>query len=86
MAKKTTTTKSPRLLRRGDVVRVPLPQGGETEEVVRGIDIIVHLANGNDVVVNSADDITLVNDSEVTEELQAQLQEMLDADAAASGE
>lgn len=64
-----------RLVRRGDVIEVqlPTPVGNEAviEEVVRSVDIIIHLANGTDVVVPPTQLLGLIPQEELPEELQA---------------
>lgn len=77
MPKSTTFKKSARLVRRGDVVQVPLSNGESTEEVVRSVGVILHLANGTDIVIESGEDVSIVKDTEINEGLQAQLQAML---------
>lgn len=63
-----------RVIRRGDVIQVqlPAPVGNEptVEEVVRSVDIIVHLANGTDVVLAPTALVGLVPQEELPEELQ----------------
>lgn len=51
---------NPRLLKKGDMVRVDLPQGGQQEELVRDLSLVLHLANGSDVRVPIDEDITTV--------------------------
>lgn len=75
MAKSKATKRSPRLMKRGDVIRVRLystDASAEVEEVVRGVDILVHLANGSDVVIPADDPIEFVTD-DISEELQEQI-------------
>lgn len=72
--------KNPRLLFRGDVVRFSLPSGGDpVEDVVRSIDIIVHLANGQDVTVSADEDIDTLDDSALSERLLQQLSDIQEA-------
>lgn len=67
--------RNPRLLRRGDVVRVTLP--GTTEpldEVLRGVSFVLHLGNGVDVHVEPNDKVLVVPPEDlsgVADEVQA---------------
>lgn len=61
------TEKSVRLAKRGDVVRIVTPLGGDDpiEEVVRDVSIILHLANGHDVRLGARDNVIVIEDDEV---------------------
>lgn len=68
--------KSPRLIKRGDVVRVTLPGGTEIDEVVRSADLLLHMANGNDVIVSLNEPLHYVVSDEVPEELRIEIEAM----------
>jgi hypothetical protein len=74
-----TTEKNPRLLRRGEVIVVQPPGSADSyEEVVREVDILIHLANGTDVTVPGNQNVTVVNDDSLTEDLRDQIEAMLE--------
>jgi hypothetical protein len=71
------TQRNSRLVKRGDVLRLTLPGGGEPyEDVVREVDIIIHMAGGVDHVVPGNAEVTVVTDEELSEQLRAQIEEM----------
>ncbi len=61
MPKKTPETRSPRLIRRGDVVQ---QKGVERSEVVRDVSVVLHLANGQDEVYHVSEAVTLADPEE----------------------
>lgn len=74
-----TEKRNPRLLKRGDVVRVPTSFGdpsGTTEDVVRSVEVVLHLANGLSVGVPVDTDVDVVLDTDVAEELKSQIAAM----------
>lgn len=74
MAKATTEKVDPRLLRPGDVVRVD-DNGSTYDEVVRYVEVVVHLGNGRAAVTRAAADafMTRVLEPDTTTELAAVL-------------
>jgi chloramphenicol 3-O-phosphotransferase len=74
-----------RLIRRGDIVQVQAaPNVDETmEEVVRGISVILHLANGQDVHVDSNSKVTVLPPDELPS--AAEVEEANRASAPADG-
>lgn len=63
---KSPETRNPRLLRRGDVVQL---KGQEVSEVVRDVSIVLHLANGQDEVYHTTEEVTMgeIDDIDPTE-------------------
>lgn len=56
-------TKNPRLVRRGDVVKI---KGNEDQsEVVRMVSVVLHLANGQDVVYDVTEDVQMGEEDDV---------------------
>lgn len=73
-------TKHPRLVRKGEVVKI---KGTELTEVVRDVTVVLHLANGQDVVygTNELVDLGELPDEPSDEEIQS----VVDADVAGDG-
>lgn len=72
-----TRSRSARLVKRGDIVRYTPPGADEPfEDVVRDVDIILHLASGMDHVVPASSDVVLADDSEITDKLRAEIEGM----------
>lgn len=71
------STRFARLVKRGDVLNVSMP-GVELpiEDVVRGVDMIIHMGNGVDHVVPANSYVEVVIDEDFTEEVKAQLERM----------
>ena len=59
MARPSTVKHSPRRISRGLVVRLP---GNGPDEVVRGVSIVLHMANGQDVVYGEEDEVLVLAD------------------------
>lgn len=51
-----TEKKNPRLLRRGDVVKL---KGTDQVEVVRNVSVVLHMANGQDVVYDVLEEVEM---------------------------
>lgn len=68
--------RSPRLAKRGDVVIVPIVGGGDVEEVVRGVSVVLHLGNGQDVIVPTNEPIRFVPPEDLSVELREQIEEL----------
>lgn len=68
--------RSPRLLRRGDVIRTTLMTGGEVEEVVRDLHVSILLGNGQAVLVPITAPVEIVPQEQLDGELVAQIEEM----------
>lgn len=62
--------KNVRLVEPGDIVVVAQQEGGE---VVRSVSVIMHLANGTDVVVDCPGEVTLDSHKKLSEKLQKQV-------------
>lgn len=70
MAKPKTEKRNPRLIRRGEVV---ISDTGH-DEVVRNVSVILHLANGADMVRPVTDDVEVVTDPQLPPEIEQALQ------------
>lgn len=60
--------RDPRKIKRGDVVQVQQPDGTVPYEVVRGVELLLHLGNGVDVIVPI--DVEIVVVTSLTDELR----------------
>lgn len=70
----TTEDRSPRLIKRGDVVRV---KGQKNYEPVRFISVVLHMANGQDIVYSTDEKVVLaLNPEEDFEEVWAKAEEL----------
>lgn len=74
------TFRNPRLLKRGDIVRVQPTNGlPEMTEVVRDVFMVVRLANGADVQVDVNENVE-VFEEKFTEDLTSQIEAMQSGD------
>ncbi len=64
-----------RLIKRGDVILVPVPDQPDMECVVRDVSVVLHLADGRDHVVDANSDVPVVIDN-FSEELLGQIEAM----------
>lgn len=67
------TTRYARLIKRGDVVVTQTPGMTPEGEVVRGVDIVIHLANGVDAVVPADSDVEVITEG-LPAEMVAQIE------------
>lgn len=68
----------PRLIRRGDVV---VPKGSERSEVVRDVEVVLHLANGQSVPYHVSETVTLAGEDDLDEPSPEAIVEAAKADA-----
>lgn len=74
--------KSPRLVQVGDVVRVDTVLGTNIEEVVREVQIIVVLGNGQAARLPMGELVTYLTRDDIPEDLVPQIEEMQSQDEA----
>lgn len=67
------TARYARLIKRGDVVVAAVPGMTEEGEVVRGVDMVLHLANGVDAVVPADSEVEVIIDV-LPEDMTAQIE------------
>ena len=68
------TTRYARLIKRGDVVQTQTPGIGSEGDVVRGVDMILHLSSGVDVVVSADSEVEVIVDTlptDLVEQIEA---------------
>ena len=68
--------KSPRLIRRGDIVDVR-DQPGDTRAIVTGISVVLNLSNGIQQVHQLDQPVTVITELDEDDELAIQAAEML---------
>lgn len=65
--------RNPRVVKRGDVVRVKSSDGVWVEDVVRSITVVVNLANGMTYPVEVTEDIEVITETDLPDEILSQI-------------
>lgn len=74
---------SSRLIKRGDIVRVEVPTGGEVEEVVRDVSVLLNLANGMVIQLHHDADVEVLPPERLDDTLVEQVQAIRDEESQA---
>lgn len=69
-------SRSPRLVKRGDILRTTTTTGAEVEDVVREVQIFVVLGGGGTSQLPIDQDVTILTDDSVSPELIEQIEAM----------
>lgn len=68
--------RNPRLVKRGDVIRVVTTVDTEVEDVVREVQIFVLLGNGQTAQLPLDENVTIITDETIPEDLVGQIEAM----------